>query len=194
MNVYDFDGTIYDGDSSVDFYWYALKKKPYIICSLPKQLLGFVLYALKRIDKAKLKSYFFSFLSMIDGQELAASFWSIRHHKIFPWYHQQKSPDDIVISASPEFLLQPICQSLGIRCLIASKVDGNSGAFLSANCYGEEKVRRFYLECGEIPVDHFYSDSPSDEPMASLAHKAYLVKNGKITNWPAQNLKKKAER
>ena len=28
MNVYDFDGTIYDGDSSVDFWLYSIRKKP----------------------------------------------------------------------------------------------------------------------------------------------------------------------
>ena len=26
MNIYDFDGTIYDGDSSIDFFKYSLKK------------------------------------------------------------------------------------------------------------------------------------------------------------------------
>ena len=31
MNVYDFDGTIYNGDSTIDFYIYALKSKPSII-------------------------------------------------------------------------------------------------------------------------------------------------------------------
>ena len=28
MNVYDFDKTIYDGDSSVDFYKFSLKRHP----------------------------------------------------------------------------------------------------------------------------------------------------------------------
>ena len=27
IDVYDFDGTIYDGDSSIDFFLYAIKKK-----------------------------------------------------------------------------------------------------------------------------------------------------------------------
>lgn len=38
MNVYDFDNTIYDGDSSIDFYFFVLRKKPSIIFLLPKQL------------------------------------------------------------------------------------------------------------------------------------------------------------
>lgn len=28
MHAYDFDGTIYDGDSTVDFYLYSLCKHP----------------------------------------------------------------------------------------------------------------------------------------------------------------------
>ena len=44
MNVYDFDGTIYDGDSTIDFFFYSLKKKPSLICYLPKQATGFLLY------------------------------------------------------------------------------------------------------------------------------------------------------
>lgn len=37
MNVYDFDGTIYDGDSSVDFFLYALKRMPSLIRYAPRQ-------------------------------------------------------------------------------------------------------------------------------------------------------------
>ena len=31
MNVYDFDKTIYKGDSTLDFYFFCLRKKPIII-------------------------------------------------------------------------------------------------------------------------------------------------------------------
>lgn len=186
MNVYDFDGTIYKGDSTLDFYWYALRKKTGILCFLPKQLIGFVLYALKKIDKTEFKSYFFSFLSIINSEAMVDAFWDERQNRIFFWYHQQKKPDDVVISASPEFLLQPICHRLGISCLIASKVDSKTGAFLGKNCYGEEKVRRFHEECGKVSVEGFYSDSVSDSPMAKLAKHAYYIKNGNVTNWPKE--------
>lgn len=51
MNVYDFDGIIYDRDSTVDFYIYALKKHPSLLRYAPKQIEGFVLYAMKQIKK-----------------------------------------------------------------------------------------------------------------------------------------------
>ena len=37
MNVYDFDGTLYDGDCMVDLYKYCLKRRPYILVVFPSQ-------------------------------------------------------------------------------------------------------------------------------------------------------------
>ena len=46
LYLYDFDGTIYDGDSSVDFFKYCLKKNPKIKKMLPKIGLKFIKYKL----------------------------------------------------------------------------------------------------------------------------------------------------
>ena len=51
INAYDFDETIYDGDSSVDFYLYCLKRKPSIIIMAPIQIYGVLLYILKIKNK-----------------------------------------------------------------------------------------------------------------------------------------------
>ena len=65
MNVYDFDKTIYDGDSTLDFYIFAVKKNLFLLKYLPKQFLGMILYYLKIINKEKYKESFFSFLKGI---------------------------------------------------------------------------------------------------------------------------------
>lgn len=183
MNVYDFDGTIYDGDSSVDFFLYALKQKPSLLRYAPKQAWGFLLFGLKRIGKTELKEYYFSFLSSLDVQKLTEDFWNRNQHKIFKWYLDQKKVDDIIISASPEFLLKPICQRLGIHHLIASTVDTQSGKFSGANCHGPEKVRRLEVEYGITHIDRFYSDSHSDLPLAQIADESFLVVNGNVRKW-----------
>ena len=67
MNVYDFDGTIYDGDSSIDFFLYALKKKPSIIRFLPRQAWGFLRYKAGKTGKTAFKESLFSFLQGIDA-------------------------------------------------------------------------------------------------------------------------------
>lgn len=183
MNVYDFDGTIYNGDSTIDFFLYALKRNPSVLRYLPKQVWGFVLYGIKRIDKTKLKEYFFSFLSAINAEELTNAFWNQNQKKIFDWYLNQQKPDDIIISASPEFLLQPICSRLGIRHLIASEVDPKTGMFTSENCRGQAKARRLKAEYNVTYIDRFYSDSHSDLPLAKIASKAFLVKKGIAREW-----------
>lgn len=183
MNVYDFDGTIYDGDSTVDFYVFALKKKPFLISYVPKQAWGFLLYLLKKINKVRLKEYFLSFLSSINTEKLTEEFWNQNQYKIFDWYLGQQREDDIIISASPAFLLQPICGRLNIHHLIASEVDPETGIFFGENCRGQEKVKRLALEYGVSHIDSFYSDSRSDFPLAKIAEKAYLVKKGIISEW-----------
>lgn len=183
MNVYDFDGTIYDGDSTVDFFMFALKRKPFLICYVLRQAWGFLLYGLKRISKTELKEYFFSFLSGIDAEKLTEDFWDQNHHKIYRWYLDQQQPDDIIISASPEFLLRPICQKIGIYHLIASRVDVQSGKFFGENCYGKEKVLRLATEYHVTRIDRFYSDSRSDLPLAKIANNAFLIVDGNITKW-----------
>ena len=89
----------------------------------------------------------------------------------------------MIISASPEFLLAPICKKLEIKHLIASKVDSKSGKYSGVNCHGKEKVRRFYEEFSDGEIDKFYSDSFSDTPMAEISKKAFLVNGNKITEW-----------
>ena len=43
------------------------------------------------------------------------------------WYMKQQKEDDIIISASPDFLLRPICKRLGIHSLNASNVNIYTG-------------------------------------------------------------------
>lgn len=183
MNVYDFDGTIYSGDSTVDFFLYALRRRPALVRYLSVQAAGTVAYLLKRKDKTGLKEAFFSFLAGIDAEELVERFWDVHEDRIYEWYLAQQEPEDVVISASPEFLLEPICRRLGIRHLIASRVDPNTGKFTGANCRGAEKVTRFHSKFPEGNVGGFYSDSESDRPMAELADRAFLVRGGRVGSW-----------
>lgn len=184
MNVYDFDGTIYRGDSTIEFYLYCLVRRPFIARYWPGQFRAMWRYKTGRCDKTKMKEDFFSFLRGIKdiGREVE-SFWKYHKRKLDSWYIQVKKPTDVIISASPEFLLRPICRELGIKNLIASQVDGASGIFAGDNCYGEEKVRRFQNIWKDEKIDAFYSDSESDLPMAKLAVKAYMKKKGKFTLW-----------
>lgn len=184
MNVYDFDKTIYDGDSTVDFYLYCLKKQPGVIFSAVQQAYGMILYMFHRISKTALKEYFFSFLKHIpDSEAMVESFWKVHQSKIKFWYLEQKQSNDVIISASPEFLLKPICAQLHIADPIATNVIPQSGKICGQNCKGVEKVSRFREIYPYENVVQFYSDSKSDEPMANISQNAFLVDKNTIVPW-----------
>lgn len=120
---------------------------------------------------------------MPDIEREIKCFWNKNEYKIKGWYKEKKKDDDVIISASPEFLLLEICTRIGIRNLIASKVDEKTGKYLGKNCYGKEKEVRFYQKFPNGIIDEFYSDSYSDEPMAKLAKKSFIVSKDVIKKW-----------
>ena len=183
MNVYDFDETIYSNDSTIDFIKFCLRNYKKTFLALPGGALGLGLFTLRVISKKSYKQRVFRFLKHVpDIDSAIEAFWDKNEKKIHSWYLDQKKSNDVIISASPEFLLAPICQKLDVK-LIASRVDKHTGVFTGENCYGAEKVKRFELEFDISEIDDFYSDSLTDKPLADLAKKAYFIRDGKITDW-----------
>jgi HAD superfamily phosphoserine phosphatase-like hydrolase len=183
MNIYDFDKTIYSGDSSLDFFMWCLLKRPSIIVLL-KTSRAAIKYVFGVCGKEEVKSAMFSALQRFpDKNSLVREFWDTHEKNIYSWYPEKKKSDDIIISASPDFLLCEIADRLGFR-LIATEGNILTGEITGPNCYGEEKVRRLEREIGVNSCEEFYSDSLSDAPLASIAEKAFLVKKGKPRNWP----------
>lgn len=182
MNVYDFDGTLYRGDSSVDFFFFCMRRKPSLLRFIPRLLLASLRYGARRIDKSAYKEVFFAFLAGMDDYASAVdSFWRSHSARLESWYHPGNG--DVVVSASPDFLLEPACRMLGIKGLIATRVDPHSGRITGVNCRGAEKVRRFREQYPDAHIERFYSDSRSDAPMARLADEAFIIRNGKPQPW-----------
>ena len=180
MNVYDFDNTIFRGDSTTRFFGFCLKRHPLIARRLPVVSFEALLLLTGKTDKTGFKSRLFGFLrDLPDVDQAVAAFWAENGDRIKPWYLAQRRPDDLVISAGPEFLIQPVCSRL-----IASRVDAKTGRYAGKNCDGEEKLRRFRAEYGDATVEAFYSDSMSDAPMAKVAERAFLVRGDQLLPWP----------
>ena len=185
MNTYDFDETIFNPDSSFAFIMFCWKKFP---CKMLRTLPAVALKALAyRLDKSKakeLKEKLFAFLPTVkDIDAIVDEFWACHQEGIGKWYLDQKKEDDIIISASPEFLLKPIAEQLGVR-LIATPMDKYTGKICGLNCHDSEKVRRFYETYPDAHTEEFYSDSLSDTPMAMIADKAFMVRKGVLSPWP----------
>lgn len=139
-----------------------------------------------KLPRDDFKQAFYAFLPIVDNVEDAVNaFWatSKTQSRWIEGVVKRARPGDIVVSASPEFLLRKVCNDMELK-LIASKVDPQTGHLIGPNCRGSEKVRRVKeaeaeLEI-ELPFSEFYTDSLVDSPMASMSKRAFLVKRGRI--------------
>lgn len=184
VNAYDFDETIYAGDSTRDFYIYCLKRYKKIWYFLIPNMVFGILFLLKLMKKTSFKQRVYRFLLFIPNiDEAIADFWKLHRKNIKSFYYEQKREDDFIISASPEFLLKPMIEELGLKFLIASRVDKHTGFYTGLNCYGEEKVKRLKAQYPNVSIDEFYSDSHSDLPLAKISKRAFLVKGDRILEW-----------
>lgn len=186
MNVFDFDKTIFSSDSTAKFYKYCLLKYPATIKHTPSMAIAFAkYYVFKKGTKTQCKEVFYRFLTEIpDIDKAVENFWDKNENGVFDWYKEVHKDTDVVISASPEFLLEGFCKKLGVAKMMASRVDKKTGKYQGENCHGKEKVRRFYEVYPDGVIENFYSDSVSDAPLAKISHNAFVVdKNGKLTEW-----------
>lgn len=185
MNTFDFDQTIFYPDSSYCFVMFCLRHYTRaVLHALPGTIAVGCAWLLKKAETKELKEQVFSFLPWLPGVEAVVhDFWDEHRKKIAPWYLEQKRADDVIISASPEFLLRPISEELGVR-LIATDMEPYTGRIRGRNCHDQEKVRRLRAAFPGETVEAFYSDSLSDTPMAEIAQHAFLVKGNQRIPWP----------
>jgi len=191
MNVYDFDHTIYDGDSSLDFAVFCIKRHWLLCLFLPFQIAAVIGIKLKIISTKRGKELFFAFLRFYpaNANEIIA-FWKTHRQKVTSWYLDCQRSDDLIISASPEFLLKPYVEGVLNKNVIATQVDPCSGKINGNNCKGQEKVSMFQKYNSNRSIENFYSDSLSDSPLAKLAEHAFLICHlrgrSKIMFWSAR--------
>ena len=182
IDVYDFDRTIYDGDASRDFLWFCLRTQPGARRELPGQVWAAVLFGLGLLSRDRFKERSFAVMKRLASPTaVVEEFWRGHKRKLAAWYTAQRRPDDVIISASPEFLLAPIATELGVRALIATRMDATTGAIDGRNCRGEEKVRRLSAAEQDAKIDRAYSDSLSDLPLLAQAQRPYVVHRGVAT-------------
>lgn len=180
MNGYDFDKTILKGNSVCRFSIFCYIRLPYLWLLLPQLLLAVILRGLRIIKKDPYLRMLEWFIVLVPHRErFVKRFWdkNIRHVK--QWYLNARKDDDVIISASPAYLIEEACARLNVRCITSPS--NKNGHVVGKHCYGEQKVVRFREEFGNAPLETFYSDSMSDAPMLKLAKRGYLVKGDKIT-------------
>lgn len=186
MNAYDFDETVYAGECSVEFFLYCFKADPSLIKFLPSVIKAFFLYKREKItleqmlnDYGKVIEDYFSTHSL-NLEEAVVKFWDKHIGRIKPFYLKQKKDDDIIITASPDFLMQEVCRRLGVKNLICTKFDVGTGK-IEKPCFREAKIDCFRERFPDVRIDEFYTDSMNDRFLMPFADKVFIVKGNKIT-------------
>ena len=186
MNAYDFDGTIYHPDASVGFAFWCMNRHPLLyITFFPKALWGFIQYKRGKMTRARMARRFFSYLGKVDDLDAQIErFWDKHEKNISAWYLAQRRSDDLIISASPTCIIEPIAKRLGVQ-FVATEYDREYGVFLNNLMMAKEKAK-YIIDHGFPVIENFYSDSLMDTPLALCAEKAHLVTNkaSTVIDWP----------
>ena len=181
MNIYDFDNTIYNGDTNRDILLYSFKRHPFLVIKALKKTKKLEKeYKRGMVSFERVKEAMLSFLFQInDLDKYIEGFVNSHMKNIKPWYLSRKSNYDIVISASYELWIVPFCKKLGIRYIIATRTD-KDGNILGRNCKGDEKLKRLAAVIPNAQIVTSYSDSESDLPILEVAKTAYVVEGNKL--------------
>ncbi len=181
--LYDFDKTICSGDAGSGFWLFCLVRKPWLAVFLPVQAVGGVCYMLNIFPKIQRSLSIYCFLRVTDTEKMVKKFWDRREIKIFPFFNQRKRDlPTVVCTASPDFLIEPICKKLGVEKVVATRVNTETGKILSKPCKRHEKVVRLGEELPDCEFPEVYSDSMKDDIfILRLGEKAFHTVHGKAT-------------
>lgn len=179
IDIYDFDKTIVPFDSGSLFCLYCAVHYPWIIICLPVILIAGILMLCRAISFTNFKKTCFMFVPLIPLNRAVKGFWDRHEKKTHKWFFERKRPC-VVISASPDFLLEEIAERLHFDYLICTKHSRKTGIIIGENCRDGEKVRRFHEKFKNAEVIDVYSDSlKHDKPIFSLAKgQCYHIVNG----------------
>ena len=196
--VYDFDKTIYGGESGTNFFTYYLRNYPLKGLLFGLTYLKEVLfYLIKITDLKRLKERFFIFLESHSNEEIEKivdGFWKEYGKKMYSWtqeelWENKKEADMVIVtSATPLFLLERLIPEMGYDMVFGTEFQGDGEEKFVAEIKGEnnkgmEKVRKLDKWAKENNIEYeiikFYSDSLADKPLYDIAEKKYWIKKGK---------------
>lgn len=193
--VYNFDGTIYNGNSSVDFLLFYLKRRFKNIIYLPLILFFSFLYVLKIISAEKYKEKIFSCLKKEKNiKKIVNEFWESYNKKINTFilndfYDEQR--DIYVVSSSFDFILDEYFKNFSNITLICTKYDIKAKRIIGKVCQGKEKLKKLMLLNEKNSIEEFYSNSLNDINIIQKLKKAFWIKKNKKHLWSNKDINDK---
>ena len=184
MKVFDFDNTLYHGESSVDLALYMIRTNKKIIKYLPSIFFNLIKYKLCMVEKKKMIIAINDFLknAMHDKDEIFNSvdgFWQKNRCKLDKKMLGRINKDDVIITAGPDFLIYGIRDLLNTDNIICSRIDADRMKVKYLN-FGDNKVKQYKKVYGDKHIDCFYTDSFNDIALMDISDKVYLVKKGSL--------------
>ncbi len=179
----DFDGTIYNGDSMLEFAK-TLKGNSFVRTALIKSSFNIILKKLKLRSSQKAKEQFLGYvLSNVSEEAISEAVSKLTEsfdERIYKAASEEldflknEQAEIVIVSASCELWLKPWCDQKGFT-LIASKLKktnkGYTGQLEGKNCKGDEKVKRIkeLYNLSDYSDVYCYGNDASDLPMVGLA-------------------------
>jgi phosphatidylglycerophosphatase C len=183
--VFDFDGTLFQGDATKDFCWFYYRKMPLKSYYFLVQVAYWFINQLGLISTTKFKSKFIAFLNNNDAkqiEDLLTLFWEqkrafVREHLLNEITELKKNGVHIVVvSASPELFIKDFCLTLGIDAVIGTQLMVKNNKYsLLKNCRGKEKLVRLKQAIPGFEIVSAYSDNEDDTALLKLAKNGYWV-------------------
>lgn len=187
--IFDFDGTLFRGDSYRRFAWFAAGWPKFMwgVFVTSPWILGWKLgLCSNSMQKELLFTRWFGGWSEERFEQKGREFARIVGSRLFPdvfaalQRHQRLGHRITIASASYRQWIEPWAHALGIERVIATepeiinhRLTGRYGE--GGNCEGAEKVRRLrpLLTPGAKIV--VYTDSQADRPLMDIADEVYFV-------------------
>ncbi|MCR5783371.1 MAG: haloacid dehalogenase-like hydrolase [Clostridia bacterium] len=183
MNVYDFDKTIFVGDSEDRFFEYIFSKPGFGHWKLYWHIMD-KLYKAKILSRTASRQQQYRFLKDIpDVDKTVEEYWETVWQYMMPWYFEVKRDDDVIATGTPRFLLEPAMRRLGLTNLVATEMDRHTGRIEGKFAIKADKLDHFDRQFGKENIDKFYSDDYADNFLAQYAKEAYACKDGNIYPW-----------
>ena len=186
MNAYDFDDTIYDGESIFDFFKFGLTKDIKLYLHLPKVLVRLIEYKLNLLSMDKLyktaEEIINDFIKRNECKidDLVSEFWNKNYKKLKPQFLKMLKEDDLIITGCPRFLIEYVKKDLKVKNIICTEFNFETNK-IEFICLGKNKVKAFKEKFKDVKIKKFYTDSLVDIPFMEYSEEVYFVKGNKIT-------------
>jgi phosphoserine phosphatase len=184
VNVFDFDNTIYDGESGLDLFAFYIKRYPSLLRYTPKVIHALVRYKQHKITIEEALTIYAPLIEdflrgLEDPEGDMRKFWDKNQHKIKPFYDDLRRDDDVIISASPEVELAEICGRIGIKRFLGTVIDDETRQITHFN-FRQNKVTYFKERYPGEEIDTLFTDSYNDRWLMEIAKHVVLVSGDKF--------------